>query len=266
MVGHTHLNTSHTFGSAKTHSGRRHEHPIHNSGIQDQTFLFLVFLRRPISNKRAFSCILFARFLLSTEHSPYSGTSSLAQHHRDEGIQKENLEGSQRRGIAKARLHRSYQLPNLRLHLLFEKNLCGARFRAFVFERSITTAGQPIQRFKTACDVTFLALPSAHPLTQTGTRISRHVRRNQRWNLRDSVEERNPMLLLGRVAQHWPGWCSWIGRSSCQLPRPFPLGFQFRNKQVRSGRTLLLAIFKNKHCLGGTETEILSIDLLLCLS
>ena len=32
---------------------------------------------------------------------------------------------------------------------------------------------------------------------QTGTGIS-GVRRNLRWNLRDSVEERNPMLLLGR--------------------------------------------------------------------
>ena len=49
-------------------------------------------------------------------------------------------------------------LPNSHLHLLFEGDLCGTRFRAFVFERSITTARQPIQRFETACDVTFFGI------------------------------------------------------------------------------------------------------------
>ena len=71
-----------------------------------------------------------------------------------------------------------HQHQNSRLHLLFEKNLCGTRFRAFMFERSITTASQPTERFKTACDVTLLALSSAHPLTQTSTGISRDMRRN----------------------------------------------------------------------------------------
>ena len=91
-----------------------------------------------------------------------------------------------------------YQFPNSRMHLLFKKNLCGTRSRAFVFERLITTASQPSQGFKTERDVTFLALPRAYPLTWTSGRISRNMRRNQRWNFRDSVEERNPMLLLGR--------------------------------------------------------------------
>ena len=71
--------------------------------------------RRPISSKRANSCILFCTIPLGhwvpvrcrekvacflsrpcfqscSEYSPDSGASSLAQHHRDEGIQKENLE------------------------------------------------------------------------------------------------------------------------------------------------------------------------------
>ena len=78
--------------------------------------------------------------------------------------------------IAEARLHRS--CTSFRTHACtsFEKNLCGTRFRAFVFERSLTTASQPIQRFKTARDVTFLVLPS----TWTSTRIPRNMRRHQR--------------------------------------------------------------------------------------
>ena len=61
------------------------------------------------------------------------------------------------------------------------------------------------------------------------------MRRNQRWNLRDSVEERNPMLLLGR-----PLGASAVGgllstglaaaAVSCRGPFlsfPFPLDFDF---------------------------------------
>ena len=123
---------------------------------------------------------------------PDSGAGSQAQHHRDDGNQKANLEETrarQWRSFPKCLAHRArtpneipaplerqleeegsrrldctIHVPSIRTracNLLFKKkNLCGTQFRAFVFERSITTASQPIQRLETACDVTFLALPS----------------------------------------------------------------------------------------------------------
>ena len=74
------------------------------------------------------------------------------------------------------------------------------------------------------------------------TGISRDMRRNKRWNLRDSVEERNPMLLLGRprgASAAWVGGVLSTGRVgvhgsaaaavSCRGPFfPFHLGLRFR--------------------------------------
>ena len=250
-------------------------------------------------------------FSSCSEYSPDSGASSQAQHHRDEGIQKANLEETrarQRRSFPNCHSHR-VRTPNeipatlerqlgeegsrrldCTVHApvselahapLVEKELVWDRVSCRRV-REIDHDGQPIQGLKTARDVTFLALSTAYPLTWTSTGISRNMRRNRRWNLRESVEERNSVLLLGRPlgGQCCPGrrvvsalaglvFMDLVA-AAVELPRPFPffpfsLGSRFRNRQVRSGKTLPLSIFKNRHGLGGTETEILGFNLLLCL-
>ena len=61
ILRQTHLNSSHTFGGAKTHSGRRHKRPVHNSGIQDQRFLFLVLLVNNEDSEKIFRSPLRTR-------------------------------------------------------------------------------------------------------------------------------------------------------------------------------------------------------------
>ena len=57
----THLNTSHSFGGAKTHSVRGHKRPVHISDIQDQTFLFLVLLVKKEDSEKIFRSALWTR-------------------------------------------------------------------------------------------------------------------------------------------------------------------------------------------------------------
>ena len=90
------------------------------------------------------------------------------------------------------------KFSNSRMHLLFEKKLCGTRFRLIVLDATITTTRQPIQRFKAAQHVALSTMLTTQTLAQWSTGNVKDTRQVQRWNLKDSVEERNPILLLRR--------------------------------------------------------------------
>ena len=81
-----------------------------------------------------------------------------------------------------------------------------------MLDATITTTRQPIQRFKAAHHVPLSTMFATQTQAQSRTGIERDTRQVQRWNPRDSVEERYPMLLLGRP---FKAGAARVGRFVC---------------------------------------------------
>ena len=164
------------------------------------------------------------------------------------------------------------------MRLLFEKKLSGTRFRLVVLGATVTTTRQPIKRFKAARHVALSTMFT----TQSSTGIVRRTRQVKRWNLRDSVEERNPMLLLGRPLKASAarvgrfvstgllgGHNSAAAAASCRGPlSSFPFSFDF---DFVTGMCGAAGVSHSPSSQTGTvlmvqkRREVLSLNILLCL-